>query len=335
MEEVMNIVYSSSDLFSEIAAVSILSLLINNNRKHIHIYIIDNGIKKDNKNKLIQLVNDFKQEIDFLPIPDIEGMVGRKINVGRWNISTFGRCFLCSILPDNVDRLMFIDADTIVRHSLEDLYDSDMKGMALLGVDDCRGGKYRENIDLPYNHEYINCGFMFVDLKLWRKLNVEKEYVQFMNDKNGDITYMDQGVINGVLGKKDLVGLIHPRYNCQRLYFDFSYEDFIRIRKPAFHYKKEEYEEAIKDPTIVHFTTCFITGTRPWNEIDRHPFKNEFQSYKKKTPWGENLYWPDNRKTGKKLMAFVCQHMPRRMMISGISFVHTKIYPMVRNIKMR
>ena len=334
MESIMNVVYSSSDLFSEIAAVSIYSLLMNNKRKQIHIYVIDNGIKPVNKDKLIQLVHSFNQTIDFFPIPDIEGMVGRKINVGRWNISTFGRCFLTSILPETVDKLMFIDADTIVRHSLEDLYDSDMNGMALLGVDDCRGGKYRENIDLPYDHNYINCGFMLVDLALWRKIDIEKQYIKFINDKNGDITYMDQGVINGVLGQKDLVGLIHPRYNCQRLFFDFPYEELIKLRKPSFHYAKNEYEEAVKDPTVVHFTTCFISGTRPWNEIDRHPFKKEFLEYKKKTPWGDILYWPDDRKKGKKFMSFVCQRLPRKAMISFISFVHTKVYPLVRNIKM-
>ena len=330
----MNVVYSSSDLFSEIAAVSINSLLTNNNRKKIHIYIIDNGIKTINKNKLILLVKNYGQTLDFIPIPDIEAMVGRKINVGRWNISTFGRCFLCSILPDSVDKLMFIDADTIIRHSLEDLYDSNMNGMALLGVDDCRGGKYRENIDLPYDHNYINCGFMIVDLTLWRKLNAEKKYIQFINNKNGNITYMDQGVINGVLGKMNLVGLIHPRFNCQRLYFDFTYDEFIELRKPVFHYSRQDYEDAINDPVIVHFTTCFISGTRPWNKIDKHPFKKEFIKYKKGTPWKDSLFWKDDRKTGKKFMTFICQHLPRKIMILGISFLHTKVYPIIRNIKM-
>ena len=330
----MNIVYSSSDLFSEITAVSIISLLKNNIGENIHIYVINNGIKPKNQKRLKKLVCDYEQKLDFLPLPDIEKLVGRKINVGRWNISTFGRCFLCSIMPESVDKMLFIDADTIVRHSLSDIYNADMRGKALLGVDDCRGGAYRRNIGLPSKHEYINCGFMVVDLKKWRELEIEQECIDFINEKNGDITYMDQGVLNGVLGNKNLIGLIPPCYNAQRLYFDFSYNDFIRLRKPSFHYKQADYERAINDPVLVHFTTCFFTGTRPWNKEDRHPFKKEFLEYKGLTPWGNDEFWPDDRKKAKKLMTTISNILPKPVMIFVISVVHTKLYPMIRNIKM-
>ena len=331
----MNVVYSSSDLFAEIVAVSIVSLLENCLGERIHIYIINNGIKLENQKKLRTLVEKYDQKLEFLALPDIEKIVGRKISVGRWNISTFGRCFLCSIMPLSIDKMLFIDADTIVRHSLVDIYNMDMGNKAVLGVDDCRGGAYRKNVGLPYAHEYINCGFMLINLKLWRKINVEQQCIDFINDHNGGITYMDQGVLNGVLGKADLIGLISPRYNAQRLYFDFSYNDFIKIRRPAYHYAENEYEEAIKDPIVVHFTTCFITGTRPWNDNDTHPYKNEYLRYKELTPWANAPLWADDRKKGKKIMSFVCQHMPGALMITGISFVHAVLYPMVRNIKMK
>ena len=95
----MNVVYSSSDLFAEIVAVSIVSLLENCLGERIHIYIINNGIKLENQKKLRTLVEKYDQKLEFLALPDIEKIVGRKISVGRWNISTFGRCFLCSIMP--------------------------------------------------------------------------------------------------------------------------------------------------------------------------------------------------------------------------------------------
>lgn len=331
----MNIVYSSSDLFSEITAVSIASLLKNSQGEKIHFFIINNGIKSNNQERLKTLVHSYDQLIDFLPLPDIEKIVGRKINVGRWNISTFGRCFLCSILPENIDRIIFIDADTIVRHSLSGIYHMDMGEKVIYGVDDCRGGSYRKNIDLPSDHEYINCGFMLINLKRWRELKLEQECINFINDKNGDITYMDQGVINGVFGKRELVGLIPPWYNAQRLYFDFSYQEFVRLRKPSFHYSEEEYGKTIMDPVVVHFTTCFISGTRPWNEEDHHPLKQEFLIYHSMTPWSEMPFWPDDRKRGKKFMTMICNFLPRKMMIYIISYVHVVLYPMVRNIKMR
>ena len=49
----MNIFYFSSDLFIEVLAVSLVSLLENNkNCREINIYIVDYGITKEKKNKL-------------------------------------------------------------------------------------------------------------------------------------------------------------------------------------------------------------------------------------------------------------------------------------------
>ena len=46
----MNIIYSSSDAYSELAGVSITSLFENNkNIDDIEVYIIDNGISEKNK----------------------------------------------------------------------------------------------------------------------------------------------------------------------------------------------------------------------------------------------------------------------------------------------
>ena len=44
--------YSSSDSYSWIMGISIVSLLENNKDERFHIYILDNGICEDNKSKI-------------------------------------------------------------------------------------------------------------------------------------------------------------------------------------------------------------------------------------------------------------------------------------------
>ena len=103
----MNVVYSSSDSYAPIAGVSICSLLKNNtDADEINIYMIDNNISAENKQRFENLANEYKRNIIFIPQPDLNKQAGVDIEVGRWNISTFFRLFLCTILPDDIDVLI-------------------------------------------------------------------------------------------------------------------------------------------------------------------------------------------------------------------------------------
>lgn len=65
----MDILYSSSDSYAFLTGISILSLLENNREcDAIHIYIMDNHISDINKNKLIEVVKEYRRDISFVPM---------------------------------------------------------------------------------------------------------------------------------------------------------------------------------------------------------------------------------------------------------------------------
>ena len=330
----MKIVYSSSDSFSPIAGVSVMSLLKNNrDAENITIYLIDNNISDENKARFEKLVSEYGRKIIFIPQPDLEKETGVTIETGRWNISTFFRLFLCTILPKDVDRCIYLDCDTIIRHSLKELWELELGDCIVAAVDDCRSDRYKTELGLSPENTYTNNGVLLIDLKCWRERNVEKDFLEFIIAHNGNITYVDQGVLNGVLAKQNLVKMIHTKYDAMTVFFDFSYPELLKIRKPERHLSEQEYNEAVSDPYIIHFTSCFYSGTRPWNEKNNHPFVGEYLEYKKMSPWKDVPQYPDDRKKGKKLMTKVSNIMPKGMTIALISVVHSKLYPMVRSIK--
>lgn len=201
----MNIVYSSSDSYAPIAGVSIMSLLHNNtDSESINIYMIDNSISAENKHRFEEMVGKYGRTIHFIPQPDLNKKAGVEIEVGRWNISTFFRLFLCTILPDDIDRCIYLDCDTVIRHSLKEFWETDLGDKVVAAVDDCRSDRYKTELNLDSNSTYTNNGVLLIDLKSWREMNVEKEFLDFIIAHNGDITYVDQGVLNGVLAKRDL-----------------------------------------------------------------------------------------------------------------------------------
>ncbi len=327
----MNIVYSSSDSYSEICGISIVSLLENNkNIDEINIYIIDNGISIINKKRLEDTVHKYNRNLFFVQALNLEQITKTSIYVGRWNIGTFFRLYLSSLLPLEIERVIYIDCDMIIRHSLEEIYNIDLDNCLVAGVDDCRSDLYRIEIGCEPGTVYINNGFMLIDLKKWREVDLESKFTKFINQRKGDLTYMDQAPLNGILGPKKQIFELPPVYNSQRIFFDFSYKQLLNLRKPNHHLSKEEYEDAVKDPIVVHFTPVFISGTRPWQKKDNHPFRKEYLHYKNISPWKDEPLRRDDRKLRKKWMTWICKITPKFILIPVMAYLHATWYPKKR-----
>ena len=63
----MNIVYSSSDAYSELAAVSIVSVMENTrDADEINFYVIDKGISEKHKQDMLSMTNSYGRQLVFL-----------------------------------------------------------------------------------------------------------------------------------------------------------------------------------------------------------------------------------------------------------------------------
>lgn len=330
----MNVVYSTSDLYSELAATSIASLFENcKDVDTINVFVIDIGISDKHKQDLLDLSANYNRHLEFLEDLNVEEIAHTKINVGRWHISTFSRLFLLHVLPSDLEKIIYIDCDMIIRHSLKTVWEMDMEGTWCMSADDCRGKMYRKDIGIPTDSIYTNNGLMVIDLEAWRKNDVESMFIEFINKYHGDITYMDQGVLNGVFQPLKKVKLLPISYNAQTACYDLGYKGLQACRKPVWAYTREEFDKELMDPVIVHFTTCFMSGTRPWFKKDNHPYRDEFLRYRSLTAWGNKPLWDDTTPKKKKFMTKVSQILPKPITYGIIHIVHVWLYPITRKIK--
>ncbi len=330
----MNVAYSTSDLYSELAATSIASLLENSKDvDEINVYVIDIGISEKHRQDLLDLAAAYGRHLEFLEDLNVEDIAHTKIDVGRWHISTFSRLFLLHVLPEGMDKIIYIDCDMIIRHSLKTLWEMDMEGTWCMSADDCRGKMYRKDIGIPMDSIYTNNGLMVIDLDAWRKNDVESKFIDFINEYHGDITYMDQGVLNGVFQPLKKVKLLQISYNAQTVCYDLGYDGLQACRKPVWAYTRDEFERGIGDPTVVHFTTCFMSGTRPWFKVDHHPYRDEFLKYRSLTAWKDDPMWDDKTPGKKKLMTKISQTLPKPVTYGIIHVAHVWAYPIARSLK--
>lgn len=332
----MNILYSSSDSYAWLTGISVLSLLENNkSSKEIHIYIMDNKISEDNKNKLNQIVKEYERKISFVAMPDLKVLTGQDINTRRWNISTFGRLFMASALPNDVHKILNIDCDTIILDSLEPLWNIEMPGKVIGGMVECINDRYRRNVGKNSGDYYINGGIILVNLDEVRIGNYEERFIKYISQYGSSLAYLDQDVLNSVVEQNKEI-ILPLRYNVLSIYYYATYRQLLKIRnasKNSF-YGEDEYNNAINLPGIVHFTTCFLDGLRPWIKGNKHPYLPQFIKYKNISPWNDKPLLEDSRSGINKLKSMLIKTMPRLMLFKIASIMHGIIIPDINQKRM-
>ncbi|KGK89600.1 glycosyl transferase family 8 [Clostridium sp. HMP27] len=280
----MHIVYASDDNFAEIMGVSILSLFQNNKDvSEIIIYILDSGINDENKQRVEMVFRTYNRELPvWIPAININDVLGIEVRQDRGSISQFARLFISRVLPEDLDRVLYLDCDIIVNKSISELWNMDFKGKTIAALLDPFSILYRKNLGLEKNDVLFNSGVMLINFQKWKLNNVEDRLLSLINKYNGLIPQGDQGALGAILSKETL--LIHPKFNAITLFYDFTYEDMMIYRKSPYYYSKSEIENARDNPVIVHFTTSFLSR-RAWNEGSKHPYAEKWIEYKNMSPW--------------------------------------------------
>ena len=320
----MNVVYSASDLYSSLAGISLTSLLMNNmDAEEIQIIIMDNGISEVNKEKLRATAEKYHRDIRFVPLA--ASLENAKINVQKWNISTFGRLFEASSLPD-YDKVIHIDCDSVVHGSLKELWELDMSHAVVAGAPDCLSDEYKTNIGLTSTETYVNAGVLVLNLKRIREQGYEDRYLAYIEKNSHFLTYVDQEVLNACIPENEKI-VLPLRYNCYSSLHYLSYAQLKKLRHVKHMFSNDTYQDALDHTVVFHFTGCFLEGTRPWIEGDRHPKKAVFDQYKKASKWADMKPWKDERGAKSRFISVAIKLMPKCILTPVVGYIHGVYIP--------
>lgn len=315
----INIVICGDHKFVMPIGVLIYSACVNNKKGRLRFFlIIDESMTDDDKEKLQNVVEDFDDHIYFVQVNADEIRKRMYFKDGFYKIQTFYRLLMAGLLPKDIDKVIYLDGDIIVRKSLETLWSINIEDVALGAVQDAQEGRISMFNRLHYSSllGYFNAGVLYVNLKYWRSHRLEDQFLEFVNKYPERIVLNDQDILNYVCRncKRD----IPLKYNVQSdflLKFDKLYFDIWK------HY--DELLEARCNPVILHYSGC-----RPWEKDTNHPYKDEFYAYLNETSWKGSPLWP-NRTTW--LMKLVNRN---RWWLSKLHLVHYLEDPFDRTLQL-
>ena len=327
--ERMYVIYHSSDAFSGVTGVSMTSLFENNkDMDDIHVLYIERGISDENKKKLYAAAEKYHRTLEFMEMPDWASKfnIHLKSCKSGWLGFGFNRLFLTEFIPPEIDRVLYLDSDTIIENSLSELWNTDLEGYYLAGVDDCLSSHYRDIVEIDENGTYCNSGVLLINLKKWREENITVRFLRVLEDNNGYFVFNEQSILNSVFSGK--IKILPQNYNVNSLVYLFSYKELMKLRKPyRYSYNPEDLADAKSHPILTHFTGNFYVGKRPWIEGSDHPHKDAYLYYKNLSLWKDDPLNNDTRKTGSKIYTGFCHILPRGMMITLVSVLYNNIRP--------
>lgn len=324
----MNVVYHSSDSFAPVLAVSMVSIMENNkDMDDITFFVLEKQMTENSKQKLMQMVKSYGRNLVLIPMPDMQKDFNFPIARVRkkWILDSYCRLFLGSILPKEVERVLYLDCDTLCHGDLQELWDMDLQSCYCGAVTDAVGEHYYELFNMSKTSRYCNSGMVLFDLKRWREDGIEDKVAEYVREKNGFVFFMEQSVLNIVL--QDKIKILHPKYNTYTLISELSNQELKWLRHCKRFYSKQECDEARRDPRLIHLTNLFLVKGRPWLEGNNHPYKDIFMNYRKLTPWKDEPLMTQKLSALKRIQISIINMLPRWISLPLIGIVYEYIRP--------
>ena len=267
----MNILYCFDKNYEQHFGVSLTSLLINN-PEDFNIYIF-----LDNLNtKLIKKIETIQEQYNVKIITyeiDEKKLANLTLSIHA-SFANYYRLLLGSILPEKIDKILYLDSDTIVNNSIKNLYELDINEYYLAA----RGGKApgQKKRLLLKNNYYFNSGVMLINLTLWRQHKIGEQALEFAKKNPNMLKLWDQDALNKVIDGDFII-------------LDKKWNSLIDLSSGQ--------NENNKETIIMHF----VGSLKPWYSWCFNKEKEIYWLYLKKSLWSDSR--PQYPKTFKQTIS--------------------------------
>lgn len=285
----IHVVLASDENYVQHMAVAMVSLLHNcGSTSSVSLTVINNDMCSLSKERLSDIAGRYDAAITFV---DIENEVFNNLHTSpRFTRASYYRLLAPDILPEDVEKFIYLDSDLIVRHDISELWETDISHYYLgavydigicqpayrLALDpDCLKAAYdtgiyrTEYLGLPAGDLYFNSGVLLINTSKWREFGIREKVLQYAAQNR----VYDQDALNAVLWGKWRA--LDPKWNVYRLLFRQYYRCTCHVDLPNC------YFETLRNPSIVHFTG----DIKPWHYACCQPFVSEYYDYLSLTPW--------------------------------------------------
>ena len=264
----MNILVTLDRNYLPPLRVMLGSLLRNNSKETFAIYTIGDGLTAEDWAALKELCGN---QGCIYPV-EVPADLFADAPVARyWTRAMYYRLLAAELLPETLDRVLYLDPDILVINAVRPLYDTDLEGnlMAaathtglLAGITDPVNRLRLENYEAE---AYYNSGVLLMDLAAMRREVRPADIFGYAREHADILLLPDQDVLNGLYGGQ-ILGVDDSLWNYDARRFD--------------RYLLLSQGERDMDWVMGHTALLHFCGKRkPWNHSYQGRFSALYKHY--------------------------------------------------------
>ncbi|MBQ7817156.1 MAG: glycosyltransferase family 8 protein [Oscillospiraceae bacterium] len=199
----MNILVTLDSGYVKPLCVMLRSLLDNHPKIYFDIFVMNKSLTDEDYNFIKQKLSCSKYCLHDIKIDD--DMLKTAPVTDRYPHEMYYRIFASRFLPENIDKILYLDPDLVVIKNLEKLYNTPLDSNFFAAASHVSKPLQKINkirLQMDSSGPYINSGVMLMNIRLLRKYQNYDEVFDYI-EKNKKILFLpDQDIISAIYSDK-------------------------------------------------------------------------------------------------------------------------------------
>ena len=254
MNKKINLLFTMNRNYVMPCIVALTSIFENDKESDFTVFLLHSGITDFEIKKIKELADKYNQEIKEI---EVDGKYFADIDSKRWSRETFYRLLTKEYIPEDLDRILYLDCDIIVTDSLLKFYNIDFTDKYLATPVFEEGQHQGGRLGLPKDSVYFPAGFLLYNLKKINNIFGYENILSKIKEYEDKLIFNDMDLLNILLFDK------------------------VKIINKDFYYIGEDKDFNEKKPaSIVHYS-----ASKPWHNLIRGRYDDIWLQYLKLSPY--------------------------------------------------
>ncbi len=309
----IDVLYQFNEKYAPYAGTSITSLFESNRHfQTIRVFILGEELSPESVERLQATGERYGRQISFVDTTAlIEKMQALHMPTYRGSYAANIRLFLPELLDASVDRLLYLDSDTIVDGRLDELAEMPMRDHPAAMALDSLVRLHKRRLGFSKEEPYFNSGVILFHLERWRQEKCSERIAEHVKTVRAHYPSPDQDLLNVVC--RGRIMTLPPRYNFQPIHLAFSVGSYFRCFGKKGYYQPDEIRRDQGKPVVFHFFR--FVGEFPWNQDNLHPDNDIFDKYLAKSEFSDYVKTASEAGVILRIEKLLYRFMPRAVFI--------------------
>lgn len=260
----MNILITSNSKYSKQISVLLKSIELNNPGKH-NVYLMYKKTEKMN----LSHINDKVFHMNYIEV-DSQYLEDYPQIEKRYPTEIYYKLIAYLHLPEELDRILYLDPDIVVKDDISEFYHYDFKDNYFVATSHVK--KFvrlfnRWRLGIKSNVFYINAGVMLMNLKELRKIDVKSEIDEFLKKYRYKLILPDQDILFYLYHDKTIM--------LDDIIYNLGERNFKEFRRK---HKSELPSDFVdKNVKIIHY----FGKNKPWKKNYKGILNQYYNEYEK------------------------------------------------------